>query len=284
MPETIKKNSIVRGSSEGKTTTIALTMTCSKRFHLFKRVIPAFKRHCLDLDLITKIIIYDDNSTAEDREKMENIIDALFPDVDLVYIYFNDIETKYHHAYIMQHWYDQIAEVDYVFHLEDDFLINEDFSLLELQTILKNDDRVAIAGISQPKRNFPEELIKEHSLVIEYAQNPDYWVWPYIKSKPCGEPLFLDDVRSEEGTRNYGFGYYEYFINYSGFGLQPGLIDVKKIRTIPKFELVDKLEADFGQRYSEKYISVCHNRMKCIHIGSMWLQEKSAYEINESIR
>lgn len=284
MVEIMQRKKVAKGSSEGKETTIALTMTCSKRFHLFERVVPAFKKHCLDSDLITKIIIYDDNSTSEDREKMEGIIESLFPNVDLVYTYFNDIHTKYHHAYIMQHWYDQISEVDYVFHLEDDFLINEDFTLLELQTILKNDDRVAIAGISQPRRNFPQELLKEHNLVIEYPQNENYWVWPYIKSKACGEPLFYDDVRSAEGTQNYGFNYFEYFINYTAFCLQPSLIDVKKIRSIKKFELVDKLEAEFGQRYSEKYISVFNNKMKCVHIGSVWLQEKSAYDINESIR
>lgn len=284
MVEIMQRKKVVKGSSEGKETTIALTMTCSKRFHLFKRVVPAFKKHCLDSELITKIIIYDDNSTAEDREKMEGIIESIFPDVDLVYTYFNDIHTKHHHAYIIQHWYEEIADVDYVFHLEDDFLINEDFSILEMQNILKNDNNVGLISIAQPRRDFPEDLLKQHNLSIEYPHNENYWVWPYIKSIPCGEPLFYDHVRSAEGTRNYGFGYYEYFINYSGFGLQPGLMDVKKIRSIKKFELVDKLEAEFGKRYSDKYISICHNKMKCVHIGSIYFQEKSAYEINESIR
>ncbi len=259
-------------------------MTCSKRLHLFKRVVPSSKQHCLDLDLVSKILIYDDSSSEEDRKEMTEIVNNLFPDKDIEFKYFNDIPTQYRHAYIIQHWYEDIANFDYVFHLEDDRIMNLDFLLQEIINIMENDESVGIVNISQVKRKFPQDLINEYGLKIEYPKNENYWIWPYIKTKECGEMLFYDDVRCEEGSKEYGFNYFEYFINYAGFGLQPGLMNINRIRSIEKFKLVDSLEADFGKRYSEKYITLCHNQSKSSHIGSVWFQQTSAYDMNNSLR
>jgi len=263
---------------------IVLTMTCSKRLHLFKKVLPSFKEYCLDLHLVSKILIYDDSSSEEDRQEMMNIATELFPDPNIEFKYFNDIPTNYRHAYIIQNWYEDIADFDYVFHLEDDRIMTSDFLLQEMVNIMEEDQQVGIINISQVRRRFPDDLIKEHNLQIDYPKNEDYWIWPYVKSKPCGEMLFYDDVRCEEGSKEYGFNYFEYFINYAGFGLQPGLMNVSRIRSIEKFELVDSLEAEFGKRYSEKYITICHNQSKSSHIGSVWFQQTSAYDMNNSLR
>ena len=260
---------------------ITLTMTCCKRLHLFKKTINSFHEFCLDKSSITQIIIYDDNSKMEDRFEMEKQIATLFPNTNVFYKYFSEIPTKYRHAYIMQNWYEDIQTV---FHLEDDRIMTKSFYLFEMVDILKRDERVAIVNISQTKRNFPKDFLEKYNLIINYDKNVNYWVWPYIKTMECAEILFYDTVRCEEGSREYGFPYYEQFINYAGFGLQPCLMDMTKIKTIEKFRLNDRLEADFGVRYSEKYITVCHNESKSIHLGTPWFQEKSAYEINDSNR
>lgn len=262
---------------------VTLTMTCSKRIHLFKRVIKSFYDHCLDKELISKILIYDDSSSPEDRGEMETILNQLFPDNNIIYTYFNEMPTKYRHAYIMQHWYDDI-DTDFVFHLEDDRIMNEDFSLGELADLLRNDEQVGIVFLAQTRRKFPNEFLEEYNLSVDYPKNENYWIWPYVKTKECGESLFYDEVRSEEGSKELGFGYYEYFINYAGFGLQPCLMDVNKIHTIEKFELTDMLEGSFGKKYSDKYISICYNKSKSTHIGSDFFNEKSAYTLNESLR
>lgn len=263
---------------------VILTMTCSKRLHLFKKVLPSFKEHCLDPELIKKILIYDDSSSDSDRQDMKNLATELFPSTDIEFKYFDELPTKYRHAYIMQNWYDDICEFDYVFHLEDDRIMNLDFSLNEMADLMKNDEAVGLVNLAQTKRKFSDEFLQTYQVDVNYSKNENYWVWPYIKTKECGEALFYDDVRSEEGTREYGFGYYEYFINYAGFGLQPCLMDVSRIRSIEKFELVDSLEASFGKKYSEKYISICHNQSKSTHIGAVWFQETSAYDMNDSLR
>lgn len=262
---------------------ITLTMTCSKRLHLFKKTIKSFYDNCLDKNLIAKIIIFDDSSSLEDRFEIEKEISILFPNKNVTYKYFNEIPTKYRHAYIMQNWYEDI-ETNFVFHLEDDRLITKNFYLFEMLDILKRDDNVGIVNIAQTKRDFPKELIDKYDLTINYDKNINYWIWPYIKTLKCGEILFFDTVRCEEGSKEYGFPYYEQFINYAGFCLQPCLMDMRKIKTIEKFRLTNSLEADFGIRYSEKYITICHNESKSIHMGVVWFNEKSAYDMNNSIK
>lgn len=263
---------------------VILTMTCSKRLHLFKKVLPSFKQYCLDLDLLSKILIYDDSSSEEDRNQMKSLALELFPDKNIEFKYFNEIPTKYRHAYIMQNWYEDISNFEYIFHLEDDRIMNLDFSLGEMIKLMQEDDTVGMVNISQTKRNFSKEFLDEHNLDVEYSKNEDYWIWPYVKTKDCGEALFYDDIRCEEGSKEYGFSYFEYFINYAGFGLQPCLMDVDRIRSIEKFKLVNSLEADFGKRYSEKYITICYKQSKSTHIGAPWFQENSAYDMNDSLR
>jgi hypothetical protein len=279
----ITKNIINNNYSILENQVITLTMTCSKRLHLFSKTIKSFHDNCLDKNLIAKIIIYDDGSSIDDRFEMEKQVTFLFPKSNITFKYFNEIPTKYRHAYIMQNWYDDI-NTDYVFHLEDDRRINSPFYLFEMVDILKRDPEVAIVNIAQTKRDFPEDLIKKYNLKINYDKNSNYWIWPYIKSLKCGEILFYDTVRCIEGSAEYNFPYFEQFINYAGFCLQPCVMDMKKIRTIEKFRLNNSLEADFGIRYSDKYITICHNESKSTHMGVQWFNEKSAYEMNDSIR
>jgi len=279
----ITKNIINHNYKILDTKLVTLTMTCCKRLHLFKKTIKSFHEQCLDKNLIGQIIIYDDSSSLEDRFEMEKQIAILFPNTNVFYKYFNEIPTKYRHACIMQNWYDDIKS-DFVFHLEDDRLMTKSFYLFEMIDILKRDKDVAIVNIAQTRRDFPKELIEKHNFVIDYDKNCNYWVWPYIKNMRCGEILFYDTVRCEEGSREYGFPYYEQFINYSGFCLQPCVMDMRKIKTIEKFRLNNSLEADFGIRYSEKYITICHNESKSTHLGVPWFHEKSAYEMNDSNR
>lgn len=262
---------------------VTLTMTCCKRIHLFRKTIKSFYENCLDKNLIAEILIYDDSSTIEDRFEMEKLVTHLFPKTNVRFVYFNEIPTKYRHAYIMQHWYKDV-NTNFVFHLEDDRMMTKSFYLFEMMDILKRDDEVGIVNTAQTKRDFPKDLIEKHDFKIQYDKNINYWIWPYVKGMECGAILFYDTVRCEEGSKEYGFPYYEQFINYAGFCLQPCMMDMKKIRTIEKFRLNDKLEADFGIRYSEKYITICHNESKSLHLGAPWFQEKSAYEMNESIR
>lgn len=287
----MKIKKIIHSEFEGENTdSVTLTMTCSKRLHLFKKTLPSFIQYCNDLVFVSKVLIFDDSSTPEDRNEMERIAESLFPKTNIDFVYFNDIPTKYRHAYIMQHWL-RMIKTNFVFHLEDDRVLVDNFSLSDSIKVIKDDLKIFSVGFSQTLREFPEEYLAEYrnaesgkNKEIIYSKNPNYWVWPYVDSKEIGAVMFYDTVRSHEGSEELKCNYWEMFINYPPFGLQPSVMDVNKLRSIGNFELVDKLEGSYGLRLYKHFDALCTLKNKQLHVGSTYHNEVSAYEMNESNR
>lgn len=270
--------------------TVTLSMTCSKRLHLFKRTLPSFVEHCKDTLLVSKLLIFDDSSSEEDRYEMEKLAESLFPRTNIDFVYFNEIPTNYRHAYIMQHWL-KMLKTNYVFHLEDDRPMTDSFSLAEAIDLIKDNRELAIVGFAQTLREFPEEYLTEYrnteygkNKEIIYPKNTNYWIWPYVDTRQIGDLMFHDDVRSREGSEELQCNYWEYFINYPPFGLQPAVMDVTKLKMFGTFDLVDKLEGSFGTKMYKHFYSIFSLKSKSLHVGSEFYSEKSAYEMNDSIR
>jgi len=295
----MKIKKLIKSTFEGEgTDTITLTMTCSKRLHLFKRTLPSFVEYCQDKILISKIIIFDDSSTEDDRFEMERMVENLFPNINIDFIYFNNIPTKYRHAYIMTRWFD-VLKTNFVFHLEDDWLFLDKFSLKESIDILKADWNIVSVGFAQSLREFPEEYLslykQERSIInretqIIYPKNNNYWIWPYLSRFDIAATMFSDTVRAKEGTEDLGVNYWENFLNYPPFGLQPGIMDVIKLKMIGNFDLKFdeevpiQLEGNYGKRTYQYFDSLCTIKRKVKHIGSTYMNESSAYELNMSKR
>lgn len=287
----MKIKKIIKSDYEGEyRDTVTLTMTCSKRLHLFKKTLPSFIQHCEDSYLVTKVIIFDDRSPEEDRYEMEKLAEQLFPNVNIDFVYFNDIPTSYRHAYIMQHWFNAL-KTNFVFHLEDDRLMIDKFSLKESIDLIKNDWELFCVGFAQTLREFPEEYLQEYkncefgkNKEIIYPKDNNYWIWPYVDTRGIAELMFYDTVRSKEGSADFGFDYWEKFINYPPFGLQPAVFDVNKLKLIGNFELVDTLEASYGLRIYKKFYSICSLKRKSFDLGNRYLGENSSYDLNSSTR
>jgi hypothetical protein len=293
----MKIKKIIQSEFEGEhTDSVTLTMTCSKRLHLFKKALPSFVQYCTDALLVTKVLIFDDSSTQEDRFEMEKLAESLFPRTNIDFVYFDEMPTKYRHAYIMRHWL-QMVKTHYVFHLEDDRPMIEYFSLKEAINIIKQDWEVAIVGYAQSLREFPQEYLDLYRSTeygrnreIVYSNNNNYWVWPYIETEEIGNNMFMDSVRSKEGSEEmstlagHAINYWEMFVNYPPFGLQPSVMDVNKLRLIGTFDLVDKLEGSFGKKMYKHFSSIHSVKAKSVHLGGHIYSEKSAYEMNDSIR
>lgn len=287
----MKIKKVIKSEYEGQyQDTVTLTMTCSKRLHLFKRTLPTFVEHCENSLLISKIILFDDGSSEDDRYEMERIVENLFPKINIDFVYFNDMPTQYRHAYIMQHWFNMV-KTNFVFHLEDDWLFFNNVNLLEAIQLLKNDWNLVLVNYAQTLREFPQEYLDEYkksefgkNKEIIYPKNSNYWISPYIESRNIGESMFYDEVRCREGSEDFKFSYWESYLNYPPFGLQPAVMDINKLKLIGNFDLVDKLEASYGLRMYKTFYSICSTTRKCSHIGGNYNNEKSAYELNNSIR
>lgn len=294
----MKIKKIIQSPFEGNhSDCVTLTMTCSKRLSLFKQSLPSFVEKCQDTHFISKVIIFDDSSTTEDRYEMERITESLFPSTNIDFVYFDSIPTKHRHAYIMQHWFDMLNS-NFVFHLEDDWRITDTISLRESIDILKNDWEVIAVGYAQTLREFPDDFLTAYKNTefgknkdIIYSKNAGYWVWPYVDTKGIGDIMFYDTVRCTEGSAEYNCNYWEYFINYPPFGLQPSVMDVVKLKLIGNFNIdyandtaQTYIEGNYGLRVCKKFYSICSLKKKVLHLGSEYLGQKSAYDLNQSSR
>jgi hypothetical protein len=292
----IVKN-IIKSKFEGDySDCVTLTMTCSKRLHLFKQSLPSFVDKCKDLHLITKVIIFDDSSTNADRVEMEQLVERLFPNINIDFVYFDIIPTKYRHAYIMVHWFEAL-KTNFVFHLEDDFLMIDEFSLKECIDIMNNDWEVFSVGFYQTLRKFPEEYLVEYKKTefgknkeILYPKNTNYWIWPFLETRELGITLFYDEVRSDEDSEQLNVNYWEYFLNYPPFGFQPGVMQVGKLKAVGNFDIPSsddvpaQIEGNYGLRVYKKFYAINTNKRKAIHLGNQYLNEQSAYDLNNSSR
>ena len=145
---------------------IGLTITTCKRIDLFEKTIISFVEKCEDFNLIDIIIHYDDSSSLEDRNRMFSLLNTLFPETLIVSKRFNvdSFNTSRRHLEIMKKWKEDIKffNINYVFHLEDDWFFENSFNIHEGVELLKNNDDVGMVGFSWKKKIFGEK--KKNSL------------------------------------------------------------------------------------------------------------------------
>lgn len=253
---------------------IGLTITTCKRYKLFEQTIRSFVYNCLDINLFDFIVHYDDSSNEEDRIKMYNILKELFPSKLIFCRKFNgnDFNTKKRHLEIMKLWKSEleIFNLDYVFHLEDDWTFEKNFSIIDGINILKNNDDIGLIGYSWKQKKFPPDLFVPNII-------NGYWEWYYSDKHELNEPLFLDEVVMETLPK----GHWVKYINWPYFGFRPAIHDVKKLSTLTNFnDNMNSFELEFATRFAKKYKSFLHPEQICIHSGN----EISAYNLNDSLR
>lgn len=254
---------------------IALTITGCKRPELFVQTVESLCERMNDIHLVDTVIHYDDSSSDEDRRLMNDLLMSKFPDKIVCSRYFSkeSFRTEKRHMCVMNHWLEDLSRlcVDYVFHTEDDWIYNEDFSISEAILIMQRDESCGQVGFSQPLRRFPEGT--------EVEMCGDYWVWHYRPDLPILENLFVDEVM----IANWNVpGLWLYYINWPHFSLRPGVFKVDSILSVGDFRSDDgeSFEFNFAKRYVEKYRTILHRNAICWHTGQM----NSSYELNKSDR
>ena len=253
---------------------ISLTITTCKRFLLFERTINSFYNNCIDRELISHIIHYDDSSSDFERKEMFLLLKKLFPNVMLTSITFqpSDFNTRKRHLEIMKVWKSNNEKFDfnYVFHLEDDWLFQKKFRLLDGINLLSDNDDIALVGYSWEKKIFPPELFTPRII-------GDFWEWYYSENHEVNKPLFLDEVEMKYLPE----GVWVKVINSPYFGFRPAIHDIKKLKTIDNFNGdMDSFELEFALRFAKKYKSFLHFERICYHIG----KHNSSYDLNNSER
>lgn len=253
---------------------ICLTLTTCKRIDLFQKTLISFYENCVDNNLFTHIIHYDDSSSQEDRLLMFNLLKTLFPNIPLISISFNptSFTTKKRHLEIMKLWKqnNELFNFDYVFHLEDDWFFEKKFYISEALDLMKNEENIAMVGFSWKKKVFPDNFFNPKII-------GNFWEWYYSDNHELNEPLFYDEVEMQYLPN----GHWLKIINWPYFGLRPAMHDVNKLKLLGNFnDSTDFFELEFAVRFAKKYKSFLHLDRICYHLG----ETNSSYSLNNSER
>jgi GT2 family glycosyltransferase len=257
------------GRQRSPTPGVTLTVTTCKRLELFERTVNSFLNCCRDIDLISRFICVDDNSSPADRERMQ----ALYPFFEFI---FKSGDEK-GHAKSMNRLFDTVA-TPYWLHLEDDwhFVVTTDYvaraiSILEAEPEL---------GQVVFNRNYAEVFANRTLVGGMLRRHPKtrlrYVLHEDVPEGP-GRTAFFQ--RFPAGSLSNAW--------WPHFSLNPSLMRTAAIRGVGRFdEAPDHFEKDFAQRYTAAGLRTAFfDAVVCTHIGRLIADRGSgkpnAYELNE---
>lgn len=96
---------------------ITVVFLSCKRFNFFEETFTTFFKYCQDLDLITSIIIIDDNSNDKDRKNISHLSNIIPSSIPYMIIYRNGKKGL---ANSLNLAYD-LCKTEYIFIVEDDW-------------------------------------------------------------------------------------------------------------------------------------------------------------------
>lgn len=244
---------------------ITITQTTCKRYDLFEKTVISFINCCLDLNLVHKWIVVDDNSSESDRKKMKE----KFPWIEYV---MKPIDKAGHSESmnILQN----MVTTDYVFHMEDDWkFIKKDNYLTKCKFIL---DTCENYGQCLLNMNYAEDesgfdikggIIKQNRL-FRYYEHEHY------KS----EQELNEFTKKNEGNPTCAY--------WPHFSLRIGLLKKKVWDVVGKFNLnANHFEMEYAYRYRDhNFKTVFLDNISCIHIGKKTFEKRenhpNAYDLN----
>jgi GR25 family glycosyltransferase involved in LPS biosynthesis len=241
---------------------ILLTMTSCKRYDLFERTVNSFLKNCLDKDLITSWFCVDDDSSKEDRSRME----TNFP---FITFFMKQVDMKGHGRSmnlirnVAADW-----QADYIFHLEDDFefLVPMRY-MTALMQIITRDNRYGQVLVNKNSTESLDELYMEGG----------------IRMKTSSGIHYLEHGVPPEGEVLPSSSYWPHF------SLRPSLISVNMLQDIGPFIEHGHFEIDYAHRYVTKgYKSAYLDGIFCEHIGRKTSDHShtkpNAYELNKELQ
>lgn len=246
---------------------VTFTVTTCKRLDLFERTMNSFLNCCTDLHRIARFVCVDDNSSPEDRERMQ----TLYPFFE--FIFKTDAEKG--HARSMNLLREKVATA-YWLHMEDDweFLVEADY-IGRATEVLDAEPELAQVVFN---RNYAETLANR-SLVGGVVKRHPISGKRYVLHEhvpPEGHAAFFQ--KHPPGVLSNMW--------WPHFSLQPSLMRADRILSLGPFkEEGSHFEQDFARRFmAEGFRTAFFDMTVCQHIGRLIAERGSgklnAYELN----
>lgn len=157
-----------------------------KRFDLFKQTFESFWQNCLDKDLIRSFIVIDDNSSSDDRKKIDELIKSI--SMPSIFVSKNDIKGQ---ASSINIFYD-LCRTKYAIAIEDDWKFIRSGNFLKNSiSIIENNSNIkrVCLDLSTSGKNINQILEND----IYTVNSEKYWIhqynnkneWPSFTFRQC---------------------------------------------------------------------------------------------------
>ena len=244
---------------------VMITFTTCKRFDLFEQTVNSILNMWTDINIVDYWYCVDDNSSTEDRDKMEKA----YPWIDY---YMKGPEEKGHRPSMKLIW-KKLNEIrpEYWIHMEDDFLFHTPGSYVYKPMQMMIDSRNSGYNVRQIlyNRNFGETI-------------RDYNIQGHKILRRMVHEVALHQYKGGGGDFNYGNCHY-----WPHYSFRPSLIDVAAILTVGDYDTPNQFfEMDYANRWMQMgFLSGFYNHITNRHIGRLTSErnnntQKNAYELN----
>lgn len=242
---------------------IIFTITTCKRYDLFHKTINSFLKNCQDYHKIDKWLCVDDNSSKDDRIKMQK----LYPFFEFI---FKGPEEK-GHIESMNIIHDKIKDYKYQIHMEDDWLFFEKRDYLtESISVLETNQNYGqiLFNVNYAERDKCRKIVGG---IIKYHKNIRYLEHEHYSDKKEYDAFI---------QRNIGKSTQAYWPHYS---LRPSVLKVSVLKEIGNYKCE---QGHFEMNYAKKYVQAGYksaflDTICCYHIGKCtWEKGDNSYTLN----
>lgn len=262
---------------KNSTGNVTLTMTSCKRFSLFVQTVNSFIACCEDIELISKWICIDDNSSEEDRYAMKD----LYPFITFI---FKTQEQKGHS--LSMNMIKSMVTTPYMLHIEDDWFFFEKKEYIKPGVSIFNsvftEDHLEGKEIGQIMLNscYNETLVQKD--VAFYNMKTEsglvfgiHYFIGYNESKTASLQISKDVWT----WSNH---------NWHHFSLQPSLIKKSALDKVGDFDIKGDFELLYSKRWiKSNFVTGYYDGIGAKHIGRFSWDHSSkpnAYDLNGMIQ
>ena len=250
---------------------VTFTITTCKRYDLFEQTINSFLNCCKDLKKIDSWVCVDDNSSEEDRKKMEE-------NYPFFTFYWKKIEDKGHPR--SMNIIRNIVNTPYIFHMEDDWKFIEKRNYIsECMEVLGSNDKIGQCLIN---KNYGETIDDIHTS------------GGLFNKTQSGLRFFIHEYTPDEKSRiefNLKYKDRKNCSYWPHFSFRPSMLKKNVLDIIgPYNEKVSHFEMDYSTRYIKLgFVSAFLESIYCLHIGRLTSQRDdkritNAYDLNNELQ
>ena len=240
---------------------VTMSITTCKRFDLFEKTINSFI-NCCDIEKIDNWICVDDNSSEEDRKKMQN----LYPFFTFIF------KTPYQKGHVQSmNIIRSLAKTPYLLHMEDDFkfFVKREY-IKDALDVLSCNNKIGQCLFNKNYTETEDDIVVKGGEFFQTDKGFRYYIHEFVDTPEKMRSWIIKHGNSL--SSNY----------WPHFSFRPSVIRTEIFKELGEFNVeAEHFELDYSRRYSSKgYISAFFEGLYCIHIGRLTSERNDSSKIN----